>query len=296
MKRLTNRAPSRAPASLGRSPSRRATGLLAASLTGASLLPLAAEGADPPARNAMRGDETGVSVPGRDVGSAAQTAMDFLFEALAASRTIEESTRAPTIVVDGMHSAWDFEGPGSRAGAFETIAATQMEAGDLRGALATARNIEAPGNRDSALIAIAGAKARAGDLEGALATARSVGDVWRRSSTLEDIATWQAGAGDLEGALATAGGIADWGCRARALGRIAGALARSGDAAGAAESITDAVSAARKILHVPDRLRTFARIAGATAEAGDIDEALAMVRDFEGAHIRAYALHTFTPG
>ena len=158
----------------------------------------------------------------------AQAAAGDIEGALASARSIEDLE--PTDLERHYQSANEIEDARAawRDEALCAIAEAQAAAGDIEGALASARSIEESVYvRAQALIAIAGAQAAAGDIEGALASARSIEDLeptelerhyqsaheikdalaTQRAEALRTIAEAQAAAGDIEGALASARSI-----------------------------------------------------------------------------------------
>ena len=143
--------------------------------------------------------------------------------------------------------------------------------------------------RARAFADIAEVQAKAGDIQGALATARGVESEYLRASVFADIAEAQAKAGDIQSALATARGVESESSRARAFADIAEAQAKAGDARGAAQSLSDARAAARGVEPESSRARVFADIAAAQAKAGDIQGALATARGVESESSRARA-------
>lgn len=94
----------------------------------------------------------------------------------------------------------------------------------------TAAGIEDTSIRAFVLYNSALKQAAAGDIAGALQTARAWPGFYAsyRPSALREIATMQAKAGDISGALQTAAGIGDAGDRVRALASIATTLANPG--------------------------------------------------------------------
>ena len=130
--------------------------------------------------------------------------------------------------------------------------------------------------RDRTLSDIARAQVTAGDIPGALTTVRSIRIVDSRAEILGSIATAQTQAGDISGALITARSIGNDASRARALVSIAEAQEKAGDLGGAARSTIDALIAARGIAEANDRGRVLSRIAIVRAKFGDIPGALAV--------------------
>ena len=193
----------------------------------------------------------------------------------------------------------------------------QVRAGDVEGALATARSIEgSPSLQVEVLVDVAGLGASArveevGDVEGAkeilhlaLAATRRIEDADRRSELLfdlglsiEDIATAQAEAGDIESALFWIRFLDEIGddgyLRSRALATIATTQARAGDVEGA-------LATARSIEGPPSlQVEVLVDVAGlgasARVNAGDIegaretlDLALAATRRIEDTDPRAF--------
>ena len=122
-------------------------------------------------------------------------------------------------------------------------------------ALAAARGIAYDKERDWILGQIVFQKADWGDIHDALDIARGIGGEFERGSALGVIAEAQANAGDISGALNTAGTIAGHMSPAWALVDIAKAQAKTGDPDGAARSIAEATVAARRIADASDRGR-----------------------------------------
>ena len=147
-------------------------------------------------------------------------------------------------------------------------ALAQAEAGDVDGALATARSIDSAEARARSLCAV---RTKAGNFDGALAAARDIGNEWRRSNALLDIALARTKTGDIDGASAVARGIDDERCRSDALCDIALAQAEAGDIGGA-------LATARSI--DSEETRAWA-LCAAQAEAGNLDNALDAAQDID---------------
>ena len=101
--------------------------------------------------------------------------------------------------------------------------------------------------RADALSAVARAQERAGDIDGALASARSISEEYQvslvRTEVFHDIAHAQAAAGDIDGALAKVRSIHEDSLdRAAALRGVAEAQAAGGDAPGAADAFSEALA------------------------------------------------------
>ena len=141
-----------------------------------------------------------------------------------------------------------------RADALSAVARAQVRAGDIDGALASARSIS--GDYQVSLVrtevfhGIAHAQAAAGDIDGALAKVRSIHeDSLDRAAALRGVAEAQAAAGDAPGAvdtfceaLACARNIESYELCAEALYGIAAAQAAAGDAPGAADAFSEALA------------------------------------------------------
>ena len=88
-----------------------------------------------------------------------------------------------------------------------SIAHSQATAGDVQGALQTAKAIQMEPDKSSVLGAIAESQAKAGDVQGALQTAAAIQKEPYKSYALRAIAHAQVTAGDIQGARQTAAGI-----------------------------------------------------------------------------------------
>ena len=203
---------------------------------------------------------------------------------------------------EALSAAWSIIG--YRAWTFRSIARVQAKAGDIAGALSTARSIGEDRPRAWALNAVAKVQAKVGDIAGALSTARSIGEGRPRAWALNAVAEAQARAGDSHGAarsiaeaLSTARSISDTVDRVFSLHHIAEAQAKAGDSHGAARSIAEALSTARSIGEDWQRARALNAVAEAQARAGDshgaarsIAEALSTTRSIGEDWQRAIAL------
>ena len=194
-----------------------------------------------------------------------------------AAKTISEALTAARSIKKG----WE------RDGSLSEIARAQATASDIPGAFATARSIGEASDRDSALNYIAQAQAKAGDIPGAFATARSIGEIFYRDLALSGIARAQVQAGDVRGAMSTTWSIQDAYMQASALTDIAHAELEAGDARGAARSISEALTAARRIADAAYRVWALSGIAKAQVEAGD---ARGAARSISEAFTDAYSI------
>jgi hypothetical protein len=95
--------------------------------------------------------------------------------ALAEAKSIEDSDN---------HLNYDV----SRPRLLQEIAEVKLKAGDIKGALATAKTIEGDSRRSGVLSDIAVAQAKAGDIKAAFATAKTIEDADDRSDALRGIA------------------------------------------------------------------------------------------------------------
>ena len=91
----------------------------------------------------------------------------------------------------------------------DKIARMQAQAGDVAGALVTARALPGDSGRPDALADVAAAQAAAGDVAGALVTADSIEHTYLRMVAVHYIGAARAKAGDIAGAWAAAGAIGE---------------------------------------------------------------------------------------
>ena len=123
------------------------------------------------------------------------------------------------------------------------VARMQVAAGALPEARRTLARADLPGNIFGDLFGLpelVRAQAKAGDVAGALATARTIpGDTfsWERAQALATVAAARAEAGDVSGALTVVEEIGSEYYRMVAMGDIGRARAREGDVAGAWEAV-----------------------------------------------------------
>ena len=186
-----------------------------------------------------------VQVEAGDRRSAAQS----ISEALTVARSIKEEWERDLALIE--------------------IVSAQVKAGNIPGAFATVRSIGEASERDSALRRIAPAQAKAGNVPGAFATARSIGTGFKRDIALRGIAGALAEAGDIRGALSTAWSMETVLLRVFAFSIIAKAQVEAGDARGAARSISEALTAARRVADADTRVSALSNIVWAQVEAGD---------------------------
>lgn len=126
------------------------------------------------------------------------------------------------------------------------IAAAQVLAGDVPGAIQTADAISDPKDKATAYARIAAAQAQAGDLPGALRTADAIPDPKEKGAAYAGIAGVQAKAGDVEGAFRTATAAADPGGQALACRNIATERLNTGDQAAARQALIQASAALQR--------------------------------------------------
>jgi len=161
-----------------------------------------------------------------------------------------------------------------RARSLDRIVGVQVIAEDIQGtawsiseALATARSIEVEGFRSSAVSRIVKLQIATGEFQNALITARAIENTSEREEAIRQIVVAQATAGDVEGALNAARNFNSELNRAGALSSVAGILVSVGD-------ILRAGDIARRFEVEMLRSIIFSRIAMAQADAGDFEGAL----------------------
>ena len=199
----------------------------------------------------------------------------------------------------------------SRDSYFEAMATIQAKAGDMAGALSTARNLSEFGllrSRPKMLRRLVTEHAKtADDIALIIEAAHTVEYAQERATVLDDIAKKQAALGDRHGSgqtFATALKIAyDIGLpedRVRALCEIAAAQTAVGDKQAAKSILATALKAAHGINDAWDRSRALKDIAVAQAKAGDIAAALELtqpidipMRKYKGTYEKSGKTFTF---
>ena len=194
--------------------------------------------------------------------------------------TVRNFTRAVELA-----SAMPTEGEGLRSGRLERVARDQVDAGDVEGALQTAKLIVYEYPRATALMSIAAAEAKAGHREEArrlfLTAVETANQIQIQDlrhdhpetsylnigECLRTIAFAQAQAGFTKEAVGTCGSISDRKWKNSALSTIAATIARGGD-------IKSAVRLAEKIDDQGSHARAMQGVAEGQAESGDIQGAM----------------------
>ncbi|HLF83472.1 MAG TPA: DUF4062 domain-containing protein, partial [Blastocatellia bacterium] len=177
---------------------------------------------------------------------------------IAAGHIAAAAELVPRIDSFGRHRAWT------------VVARAQADAGDIDGAMESARRIDYLGVRTEALCDISSAQARAEHFAAGVAIAREIGDAYgekeKKLNQLRILAKMQAESGDLRGALEAATGIEHDVTRDDALRDIAVSLAQS-------HQFVSALDTGQMIQDEATRAGALVDIALARAEAGDLDQA-----------------------
>lgn len=178
-------------------------------------------------------------------------------------------------VVGALQTARSIPDMTGRSDALARIAAVQAETGDLAGARETARRIEAPYGDLEAMVAIARRMAADGDDAAAAALARRLEAAYGDSTALAAVAVEQARRDGSAAGLETARSIATLQGRAFAYAGIAEALARGGR--------TDAALETLALLSDPaDRVDALGTVTGILATRGEVRRALGAVERLAG--------------
>ena len=188
---------------------------------------------------------------------------------------VGDTAGARTTLTEALQSA-ERDDDWYRDGSLQQIAVAQAQAGDISGALATARKISDESNRGEAFAGIAPAQAEFGDAKGAresLSIASRIASGLERehsrSGVLYTVASAQVEMNNISGALTTKQRIKVAFYRVLLLRVIAEAQTEDGDFQGAARTIARALAFAQGVADRSDRARTLAMVAEMQTMIGD---------------------------
>lgn len=192
----------------------------------------------------------------------------WFYEALA---TIARIQAEAGDILGALQTAKSIPDAGGRSRAAARVAAVQARQGDIAGALLTAQRIEAAYGDLEAMVAIAGARAAAGEFAAAHDLAGEIARAYGDSGGLVAVAVEQARAGLAADSRRTAAGIDNLHSRTQALAGISDALVRNGQ-------VDAALEVAQTIPGAGDRAGAVGAMAVVLAERGETARALDLAR------------------